>query len=138
MTCRMVYFTDEIINYMYSVCVHVMNVCIRYNVNGILPEYFLDACTCYSHWKMFVHSLSVSLCLSLSLSVSLSLSLSLSLLILDHLGMLIKETKDRGIEFVYAIAPGLDITFSDDKEILSLKRKLEQVPSTFRGREGRE
>ena len=41
--------------------------------------------------------------------------------------MLIKETKDRGIEFVYAIAPGLDITFSDDKEVVSLKRKLEQV-----------
>ncbi|XP_019856916.1 PREDICTED: protein O-GlcNAcase-like isoform X1 [Amphimedon queenslandica] len=45
----------------------------------------------------------------------------------DHLAMLIKETKDRGIEFVYAIAPGLDITFSDDKEVVSLKRKLEQV-----------
>jgi protein O-GlcNAcase/histone acetyltransferase len=45
----------------------------------------------------------------------------------DHLAMLIKETRDRGVDFVYAIAPGLDITFSDDKEILTLKRKLQQV-----------
>ena len=125
----MVCFTDEIINYIYSVYVHVINVCVCYNVNGILPGYFLNACTCYSHWKMLVHTHTHT--------HSLSLSLSLSLLILDHLGMLIKETKDRGIEFVYAIAPGLDITFSDDKEIMSLKRKLEQVPSTFRGREGK-
>ena len=45
----------------------------------------------------------------------------------DHLAMLIKETRDHGIEFVYAIAPGLDITFSDDKEVTMLKRKIEQV-----------
>lgn len=41
--------------------------------------------------------------------------------------MLVRETHNRGVEFVYAIAPGLDITFSDDKDVLALKRKLEQV-----------
>lgn len=46
---------------------------------------------------------------------------------LDHLAMLVRETHNRGVEFVYAIAPGLDITFSDEKDVLALKRKLEQV-----------
>lgn len=41
--------------------------------------------------------------------------------------MLIKETSDRGIEFIYAIAPGLDIVFSNDKDTEALKNKLEQV-----------
>ena len=41
--------------------------------------------------------------------------------------MLVRETHNRGVEFVYAIAPGLDITFSDEKDVLALKRKLEQV-----------
>ena len=41
--------------------------------------------------------------------------------------MLVRETHNRGVEFVYAIAPGLDITFSDDKDVIALKRKLEQV-----------
>lgn len=45
--------------------------------------------------------------------------------------MLIKETKGRGIEFVYAISPGLDITFSDDKDVQALRRKLEQVTAAI-------
>ncbi|MEQ2217607.1 hypothetical protein XENOCAPTIV_016435, partial [Xenoophorus captivus] len=31
------------------------------------------------------------------------------------------------VEFIYAISPGLDITFSNPKEVASLKRKLDQV-----------
>lgn len=47
----------------------------------------------------------------------------------DHLSMLIKEAKGRGIDFIYAISPGLDITFSNQKEASALKRKLDQVLS---------
>ena len=43
--------------------------------------------------------------------------------------MLIKETSERGVEFIYAIAPGLDIVFSNDKDIDALKKKLDQVSS---------
>ena len=45
----------------------------------------------------------------------------------DALSQLIKEASDKGIHFVYAIAPGLDITFSSIEEITLLKRKVEQV-----------
>uniref|UniRef100_A0A8D3CM15 Protein O-GlcNAcase n=1 Tax=Scophthalmus maximus TaxID=52904 RepID=A0A8D3CM15_SCOMX len=34
---------------------------------------------------------------------------------------------EHGIEFIYAISPGLDITFSNQKEVSALKRKLDQV-----------
>ena len=47
----------------------------------------------------------------------------------DHLSMLIKEAKGRGVDFIYAISPGLDITFSNQKEAAALKRKLDQVLS---------
>lgn len=40
---------------------------------------------------------------------------------------LIGAAKDYGIEFIYAISPGLDITFSNQKEVSALKRKLDQV-----------
>lgn len=33
----------------------------------------------------------------------------------------------RGIRFIYGIAPGLDIQYSDDREITALKAKLEQL-----------
>lgn len=41
--------------------------------------------------------------------------------------ILISSAKEHGIEFIYAISPGLDITFSNQKEISTLKRKLDQV-----------
>ena len=47
--------------------------------------------------------------------------------VLDHLSMLIRETASRRIEFIYAIAPGLDITFSNEKDLTALKNKLNQV-----------
>ncbi|ELU09423.1 hypothetical protein CAPTEDRAFT_175350 [Capitella teleta] len=40
---------------------------------------------------------------------------------------LITEAKERNITFVYAISPGLDITYSLDKDVEALKEKLDQV-----------
>ncbi|VVD02968.1 unnamed protein product [Leptidea sinapis] len=44
----------------------------------------------------------------------------------EHLTSLISEAKSNGIMFCYALSPGLDITYSNQKEITALKRKLEQ------------
>ncbi|XP_061736890.1 protein O-GlcNAcase isoform X2 [Nerophis ophidion] len=40
---------------------------------------------------------------------------------------LISAAKQHNIDFIYAISPGLDITFSNRKEVTALKRKLDQV-----------
>ena len=45
----------------------------------------------------------------------------------DHLTSLIKAAYEQNIDFVYAISPGLDITFSSTKDVTLLKKKLEQV-----------
>ncbi|XP_048486541.1 protein O-GlcNAcase isoform X2 [Plutella xylostella] len=45
----------------------------------------------------------------------------------EHLTSLISAAKAQGITFCYALSPGLDITYSSQKEITTLKRKLEQV-----------
>ncbi|CAH0597801.1 unnamed protein product [Chrysodeixis includens] len=45
----------------------------------------------------------------------------------EHLTSLISAAKAQGIIFCYALSPGLDITYSSQKEITTLKRKLEQV-----------
>lgn len=45
----------------------------------------------------------------------------------DHLSQLIQDATANGVSFIYAISPGLDITFSSDKEVALLKRKLDQV-----------
>ncbi|KAI5606852.1 protein O-GlcNAcase [Silurus asotus] len=45
----------------------------------------------------------------------------------EQLMTLISSAKEHGIEFIYAISPGLDITFSNQKEVSTLKRKLDQV-----------
>ncbi|XP_078079126.1 protein O-GlcNAcase isoform X2 [Mustelus asterias] len=45
----------------------------------------------------------------------------------EQLMQLISAAKEHNIEFVYAISPGLDITFSNQKEVTTLKRKLDQV-----------
>ncbi|XP_066587298.1 protein O-GlcNAcase [Prorops nasuta] len=45
----------------------------------------------------------------------------------EHLTGLITAAKDCGITFYYALSPGLDITYSNAKEVTALKRKLEQV-----------
>lgn len=47
----------------------------------------------------------------------------------DQLSHLIRQSSDRGVEFVYAIAPGLDITFSSEREVVALKQKLNQLVS---------
>lgn len=43
------------------------------------------------------------------------------------LSELIKETTKGGIHFIYAISPGLDMTFSNKQEVALLKKKLDQV-----------
>ena len=48
---------------------------------------------------------------------------------LDHLTSLIKEASNHDVKFVYALSPGLDMTYSNAKELSCLKRKLEQVAS---------
>ena len=45
----------------------------------------------------------------------------------DQLSHLLLQASSRGIIFIYAIAPGLDMTFSSSQEIELLKRKLDQV-----------
>uniref|UniRef100_A0A8C1PH66 Protein O-GlcNAcase n=1 Tax=Cyprinus carpio TaxID=7962 RepID=A0A8C1PH66_CYPCA len=45
----------------------------------------------------------------------------------EQLTTLISAAKEHGVEFIYAISPGLDITFSNQKEVSTLKRKLDQV-----------
>uniref|UniRef100_A0A3Q3WAS9 Protein O-GlcNAcase n=1 Tax=Mola mola TaxID=94237 RepID=A0A3Q3WAS9_MOLML len=45
----------------------------------------------------------------------------------EQLMTLIGASQEHGIEFIYAISPGLDITFSNQKEVSALKRKLDQV-----------
>ncbi|XP_015233148.1 PREDICTED: protein O-GlcNAcase isoform X2 [Cyprinodon variegatus] len=45
----------------------------------------------------------------------------------EQLMTLVSAAKEHGIEFIYAISPGLDITFSNQKEVTALKRKLDQV-----------
>ncbi|EAA03784.5 protein O-GlcNAcase [Anopheles arabiensis] len=45
----------------------------------------------------------------------------------DHLTGLIAAAHEQGINFYYALSPGLDITYSSAKEIGILKRKLDQV-----------
>ncbi|KAI8046780.1 protein O-GlcNAcase [Drosophila gunungcola] len=45
----------------------------------------------------------------------------------DHLSSLIAAAKEAGINFYYALSPGLDMTYSSPKEIATLKRKLDQV-----------
>ncbi|CAN7977577.1 unnamed protein product, partial [Ixodes persulcatus] len=45
----------------------------------------------------------------------------------EHLTNLIQAAKENGVDFYYALSPGLDITYSNSKEVSCLKRKLEQV-----------
>lgn len=45
----------------------------------------------------------------------------------EQLSNLILAAKEHNIMFYYALSPGLDITYSSSKEIVCLKRKLEQV-----------
>ncbi|KAK2869425.1 hypothetical protein Q7C36_001296 [Tachysurus vachellii] len=45
----------------------------------------------------------------------------------EQLITLISAAKEHDVEFIYAISPGLDITFSNAKEVAALKRKLSQV-----------
>ncbi|KAG8202078.1 hypothetical protein JTE90_010441 [Oedothorax gibbosus] len=45
----------------------------------------------------------------------------------EHLTSLVQAAEENGVIFFYALSPGLDISYSNQKEILALKRKLEQV-----------
>ncbi len=45
----------------------------------------------------------------------------------SELSQLIHMSKRYGIKFVYALSPGLDITYSSEKDLSALKRKFHQV-----------
>ncbi|CAI6368457.1 unnamed protein product [Macrosiphum euphorbiae] len=45
----------------------------------------------------------------------------------EQLGGLISAARDCGVTLYYALSPGLDMTYSSQKEIATLKRKLDQV-----------
>ncbi|KAK2815782.1 hypothetical protein Q5P01_026249 [Channa striata] len=45
----------------------------------------------------------------------------------EQLTALIAAAKQHNVDFIYAISPGLDITFSNPREVAILKRKLDQV-----------
>lgn len=49
----------------------------------------------------------------------------------DEISSLIKECGARGIRFIYGIAPGLNITFSSERDAKYLRDKLDQVLSHF-------
>lgn len=51
--------------------------------------------------------------------------------LIEQLMTLISAAKEYGTEFIYAISPGLDITFSNQKEVSTLKRKLDQVTNCY-------
>ena len=46
---------------------------------------------------------------------------------LDDLRTLVSRCKERGIAFVYALSPGLDIRYADPQELQALQVKLEQL-----------
>jgi len=50
----------------------------------------------------------------------------------DNLTGLIEAAAENDVTFVYAISPGLDISFSSSKDVQCLKRKLEQVSGMSR------
>ena len=52
-------------------------------------------------------------------------------LILENLKHLIYDAESKGISFVYAISPGLDIIFSCPKDVQFLRNKLKQVFCNF-------
>lgn len=43
------------------------------------------------------------------------------------LTQLIDNTTSKGVDFIYAISPGLDIIFSSKRELALLEKKLDQV-----------
>ncbi|CAL8269458.1 unnamed protein product [Gadus morhua 'NCC'] len=45
----------------------------------------------------------------------------------EQLKALISAAHQHDVEFIYALSPGLDITFSNPKEVSALQRKLDQV-----------
>lgn len=45
----------------------------------------------------------------------------------EQLGGLISAARECGVTLYYALSPGLDMTYSSQKEISTLKRKLDQV-----------
>ncbi|CAF1317521.1 unnamed protein product [Adineta steineri] len=47
----------------------------------------------------------------------------------NELSQLIHVAKQCGINFIYALSPGLDITYSSEKDLTALKRKFDQLSS---------
>jgi hypothetical protein len=45
----------------------------------------------------------------------------------EELEQLISEASNKNVKFVYAISPGLDITYSSEQDINALHEKIQQV-----------
>jgi protein O-GlcNAcase/histone acetyltransferase len=45
----------------------------------------------------------------------------------NELTQLIHLAKQNGLNFIYALSPGLDIIYSSEKDLIALKRKFDQV-----------
>jgi protein O-GlcNAcase/histone acetyltransferase len=45
----------------------------------------------------------------------------------NELNQLIHLAKQNGLNFIYALSPGLDITYSSEKDLILLKRKFDQI-----------
>jgi hypothetical protein len=45
----------------------------------------------------------------------------------NELNQLIHLAKQNGLNFIYALSPGLDINYSSEKDLIALKRKFDQV-----------
>ena len=57
-----------------------------------------------------------------------SIKITLSCLFpLDAIGKVVNAANDSKIDFVYAISPGLDVVFTSEADVCSLKNKLKQV-----------
>lgn len=48
-------------------------------------------------------------------------------LLIENLRQLIASSKECGITFYYALSPGLDILFSNSRDVQLLKKKMDQV-----------
>ena len=85
-------------------------------------------CTCKQFCVLDLIYLIIKLCSATQLSVNVSLSLNYWICIsTENLKQLIASSKECGITFYYALSPGLDILFSNSRDIQLLKKKMDQV-----------
>lgn len=65
------------------------------------------------------------------ISVTVMTILENIIITLDDLLSLINCAKENNITFTYALSPGLDISYSNNEELIVLKTKLKQVINPY-------